>query len=261
MALCIFCGPTTEKMTKEHLWPKWVKEHHHRHGIGVGGYKTRRRRTNEGLRVYGTKGIELTARVVCEKCNQGWLSALEGHVKPLAIPLMLGQQHELTAENQVLLSTWISKLAMLYEHTGQGAKFFNQTDRSGLMERLEPPEDVEVWLASYVGPRALILSQHSATEPEWQSELDKFQVISGAVDRLAFQLVARRWKEPRPSDLEMEGFLSVSPWSPVATATWALATVRLWPVTTPCCSWPPRMDVDFEGFRQFADRWAGQTIF
>ena len=177
------------------------------------------------------------------------------------VPLMLGKELELQPESQILLSTWIAKLAMVYEHTGKHPEFFSQLDRQHLMQTLEPPEDAQVWLASYVGPRALVLSQHFITKPSLLSELEDCLVINtGAVDRLAFQLVARRWKEPRPSELELERFFSTSTSSAIS-ASWALATVRLWPVTMPTCFWPPRTDLDLDAFRRLADRWGGESIF
>src|SRR5215471_18081397 len=100
MAHCIFCGPTADKITREDIWPKWISKHHQRHGVGAQGYKARRRRLDEGLREFDTKEIDLKVRVVCKKCNNNWLSSLEDDVKPLAIPLMLGEESDLMPESQ-----------------------------------------------------------------------------------------------------------------------------------------------------------------
>lgn len=60
-------------------------------------------------------GRMFTARVkaVCEPCNSGWMSALEGRVKPYLLPMIKGEIVEIPPEAQESLAVWTLKTALM----------------------------------------------------------------------------------------------------------------------------------------------------
>ena len=77
------------------------------------------RRTDEhgNVRAFSNNKIELTAKVVCESCNTGWMSDLETDVKSALLPLVVGSPTVVSLDEQRLLAAWAQKTAMTLEHT------------------------------------------------------------------------------------------------------------------------------------------------
>jgi hypothetical protein len=73
---CGFCG--SEGVTKEHLWPDWVR----REIQDSRGYKTfvaeieRRGQTTR----YRSPSLEQRVRMPCDTCNHRWMSDLENEL-------------------------------------------------------------------------------------------------------------------------------------------------------------------------------------
>src|SRR5437764_13245065 len=98
---CVFCG-STEKLTGEHVWPKWIRKQFPpapsdvRHAI----------RTDEGVKEWGGPPFTQTVRDVCEPCNTGWMNDLEVAVQPSLKPLFAGRGRALHSEGQRTLAAW-----------------------------------------------------------------------------------------------------------------------------------------------------------
>src|SRR5262245_26970593 len=43
---------------------------------------------------------------VCRRCNNGWMSVLQEHTKPIIIPLLKGDTTLLNSDRQNTLATW-----------------------------------------------------------------------------------------------------------------------------------------------------------
>jgi hypothetical protein len=104
-------------------------------------------------------------RVVCQKCNGGWMSALEAQAKPLLLPLINGENGKISVEAQRVLATWASKTVMTAEFIHPKSAVIEVQERKLLMEHLLPPERWHVWMARYEGEvwRGLSMYQHSGT--------------------------------------------------------------------------------------------------
>jgi hypothetical protein len=95
----------------------------------------------------------LQIRVVCKKyCNNGWMSALEEDVKPILIPLMLGQPTALGQAEQRILATWITKTTMVFECARDRKEMSSSPEqRQYLMNHKEPPIGWIIWIGHYRG--------------------------------------------------------------------------------------------------------------
>ena len=96
--VCVFCGGSG--LTKEHVWPQWLnalpevhgpdpQPHVRRPHVVLG--MTRDPATGFPVHHPEQRGTEqppwdLQVRVVCGRCNSGWMAARERRIKPLLRP-------------------------------------------------------------------------------------------------------------------------------------------------------------------------------
>jgi hypothetical protein len=151
---CTFCGGF--KISKEHVFPDWLKElfprdadttHTATHFDWPKNFITKvpieKRKYRQGH--VGAQKV----RVVCERCNNGWLSALEEHTKPILLPLISGENCNLPLNSQTALATWAVKTSMTAEYLRPRDKGITQDERTWLMEYQVPPLNWFVWIATY----------------------------------------------------------------------------------------------------------------
>lgn len=103
---------------KEHAIPNWLIQYLNLkdwscRSIGYG---------NDGYALNSKANIgsqSLLAGRVCISCNNGWMSALEGNVKPVLISLLDASRTltDLNAEQRILLARWTVKTAYMINHT------------------------------------------------------------------------------------------------------------------------------------------------
>jgi hypothetical protein len=73
--------------------------------------------------------------VVCQSCNNGWMSKIETQAKESLIALMSGQSFILTTERQYKIARWAALKAMVYEYNVDGPLshltiFWSMSDRT-----------------------------------------------------------------------------------------------------------------------------------
>src|SRR5712691_7894058 len=114
---CIFCGGAG--LSKEHVWPVWTQDYMpfthieksmRREDFDNNKQVTRVMTTQQQGHMSTTK-----ARVVCKRCNNGWMSRLEKKAKPILIPLIRGEKKTLDKESQKIVAAWIAKTVMVAE--------------------------------------------------------------------------------------------------------------------------------------------------
>jgi hypothetical protein len=173
---CIFC--TGFRLTKEHLFADWLRELFPRsasdtHTMGEAEGEPWRIIRRQGHS--GSKKI----RAVCDTCNNGWISGIDDAAKHAATSLILGEARVVTPDMQRTLSSWFAKIAAVADSRDRRRSKVTQRQRTWLMEHHEPPEEWEIWIASYGGAdyRDLALFQNGG-------HLD-FSPVSGPSKKLA----------------------------------------------------------------------------
>ena len=120
---CIFCqaiAPGAE-ITQEHVWSDWVNDVLTRDVVGTGLRITRtligpgERREQRDWPTKKPASVKVGA--VCNTCNSGWMSDLEGIVIPLLKPAILGEATDLSIEEQLSVATWATTKSMAFEYT------------------------------------------------------------------------------------------------------------------------------------------------
>jgi hypothetical protein len=86
-------------------------------------------------------------RVVCAKCNNGWMSQLEHDVKGLLAGPIAGEEERLwSAADRIRIAVWIEKTCMVNEYSAPVvATTFPQ--RNHLMRTQHPSDGLAVWIA------------------------------------------------------------------------------------------------------------------
>lgn len=94
---CIFCG-SRENISQEHVVPNWLRKVIPRvdESHGFTGFSIRRLPDAKSI-IYQpgiafAEGNIANRRVymVCQRCNNGWMSRLQNELKPILTPLILG---------------------------------------------------------------------------------------------------------------------------------------------------------------------------
>jgi hypothetical protein len=91
-------------------------------------------------------------RVVCQACNNGWMSDVQNKAKPILIPFLTGEWPQLTYAQQVVLATWAIVFNMVYERGGPPENYaISQEDRDHVRNHQTPPSNWHVAIASLDG--------------------------------------------------------------------------------------------------------------
>lgn len=196
---CPFCGEHG-KSTKEHVWPKWLRE-----APGIGDLLSSARGERfeyeyNDLRFVDGRAVEIPRSVsvarwvpqitaqVCARCNNEWMSRLETRVRRMLSALVLqGAPVVLSAMQVRDLATWGVKTAMTYQlalRMDQGA--FTVSDYRGMAKAQAIPNRCKVWVRSSEGPQQYVATQYRGLVVPVLDEL----VEPTARDGLAFILIA-----------------------------------------------------------------------
>lgn len=145
---CIFCDGG--KLTREHIWPQWAADllPNSPHNTSLRGTLNPRGRLVGEPRLYRRQGgvKNVTVRVVCSICNNGWMSAIEERAKPTLRNLALGDPVEFDARTQKSLVDWIVLKMMIAEHSPPADPAFAQIDRVNFFLNREIPKGIEIFL-------------------------------------------------------------------------------------------------------------------
>lgn len=73
-------------------------------------------------------------------------------MKPILTPMLQGRRRSLTESEQRILSTWVIKTLLVFQYTFRPPRVSPRMFRN-LFDRQGPPDESNVWLARYFGPR------------------------------------------------------------------------------------------------------------
>lgn len=150
--LCIFCG-NEGQLSKEHIWPEWMRGYLPL--IGDGKYKTWSE-TFKWKDLLNTKSNtrpgHLTTkkvRVVCKSCNNGWMSTLESEAKHVIVRILQRQAFRIVATDQLILSQWITLKTIVGEHVEPDLYVTPKEDRRKFFESRIIPDFFAIYIGSH----------------------------------------------------------------------------------------------------------------
>ena len=100
---CRFCGATDRKITREHVWPRWLAD--------FLPPTTGRVLPSDGVAASGGEewqiGILWAALdTFCDTCNSGWMADIEGTARPNVGPMVQGRATRLDPDAQRTVANW-----------------------------------------------------------------------------------------------------------------------------------------------------------
>lgn len=157
MAMCGFCG--SAGVSKEHLWAGWLAATvlESRAPDGDKTFQAQIERGGE-TKTFPNRDLELTVKMPCEPCNNGWMSDLENDVRAFLSGMAFGGAKTiLDRARQRSLVRWLVKTAMVAEFTSPSTeqKYFTEVERREFKGLLAIPENLWIWLGRYDGVRPL----------------------------------------------------------------------------------------------------------
>jgi hypothetical protein len=235
-------------MTAEHLWSEWMGSLSQSKGF------TFRQKDEHGkiLKEWHSQSIDLTAKVVCEPCNGGWMSRLENqYAKPALTDLIIGNKALTISQSRAnSIALFAFKSAVIIDHMRRDKPpFFRRSARHEFRRALTIPDGVQMWLAGFL-PRGSgrFNTYYSDVSIDPRGRLDLY-VCTYGVRHFVFQVVAARYAGI-PSFSPKPGFeyLAVPFWPELVNISQGRA-------------WPPQ-DVlrSRSDFDKFSERWGEISI-
>ncbi len=147
---CIFCGG--QPLTREHIWANWFRAYlprtlpfYHSGRIVLNEDNTQ---THSSKKIAGDpKSRKL--RIVCNKCNNDWMSELQRATKPILIKLLHRQQISLTELRQRQLATWVAMTVICAEYLQPASVSIPVTARRWLFTKRTPPDNMRIWIGAF----------------------------------------------------------------------------------------------------------------
>jgi hypothetical protein len=152
--LCVFCG-SAAKMTNEHVWGKWLKRYvrqdMRKHSLGVAVVNRPGMPGEEHSYIRAGDPLASKVKVVCEKCNNTWLSEIQDRAKRYLVPLVKGQPTALGHEGQLAVATWATMATMTAEFLLRESvdRVITQAERTLFMGSKAPNPDWRIWIGRY----------------------------------------------------------------------------------------------------------------
>ena len=149
-SFCIFCGG--RPLTREHIWADWFRAYLPR---TLPFYHSGRIVLNEdNTQTRGSKKMSgdpksRKLRIVCNKCNNGWMSDLQNATKPILTPLLHHQQITLSEQRQRQLATWVAMTVICAEYLQPASVSIPVTARRWLFTNRTAPDNMRIWIGNF----------------------------------------------------------------------------------------------------------------
>jgi len=243
MKECAFCSHQG-KLSNEHIVSQWLK------GLFPGRI-TSIIGDGRGLKKpFTSESIDWKAKVVCEACNNNWMSDIESHhAKPILTPLVTGKM-DIPIDQAAAhsLALFVFKTAVILDHSNRSREpFFSRRIRHAFRIHRLIPSDVNMWMCGYAGHRAGVhaITLYHQAESTTGYRFDMY-ACTCAFGNFVFQMLAV--KQLRALQLRT---LSSAPKN---------VSIPFWPKIRDGFVWPPRLALmNRSDFNAFAARW-GQDI-
>lgn len=156
-------------LSKEHLWPDWLSKMYVRSGNEKHTFGSRthmnKEMTHDG--VYERPGLlySLKIRVVCQSCNNGWMSQVENETKPILLRMINGESHKIKDGELATLSFWVVMKVITAEFSEKSSKLHVTpvNERRAMMEERKIPNFFNIFLGVHSTGHNSAWHRHSWT--------------------------------------------------------------------------------------------------
>jgi hypothetical protein len=175
------------------------------------------------------------ARLVCDICNNGWMSRLEETNIPIISPMMQDTSKTLDREKQGSLAAWCIKMAFVNDWTrtgGREKKFYTRDETLAFAKHLTIPAETRIWIGRLMTSHLCRYTQYyKLIRPDDGIVFGTFSVTTLVVGHLVAQIV---------TDHILAEFGGLGRRSEPTHGPWETRLLRIWPVEKDLITWPPK---------------------
>jgi len=196
------------------------------------------------------RDLDTAAKIVCEECNNGWMSELENRSIPIMKSMVV---HRVPTQLQVsdiavLAAIGFKNAALADRMQTIRAPFFSQSERQLFADDLTLPGGLQMWLATMARQHGLFTS-HYVNTPKSGANSFEGHIFTYGAGHLVIQVAAWRWKKKS---------LRRHYRAPFATQDdrWRGYSAPCWPSDGSKVSWPAPAHLSDKLLYQFINRWS-----
>ena len=247
MKRCAFCPTEATKLSGEHIWDDWLNDE-----LPTKRFRVRQRKsTLEPFREYDACVLKEKLPVVCEKCNNTWMSDVTNRVKQSFAGMIISGAHvSLSRADTALLAAFAFMKSVVADHaTPKPEPFFTRAARESFRVSLAIPAGVQIWMAAFQGDyRYSGKCTTAILTPNAPGPIDGIEFFTSTyvVGHLVLQTLALRWAHLHQLATSLPDITPGTDWNP--------ATVQLWPDSSFPISWPPPKYLGENIIQRFIDR-------
>lgn len=229
------------------MWDDWINK-----DLPKTRYRARKQYSlGSPLMEYDTDRLNEKLPVVCNGCNNGWMSVLSLRVKERFSRAMLdGEPFSLGARDVAVLAAFLFMKAVVTNYIADDCEpFFTRAVRERFRASLTLPPALKAWFAAFQGKSRMstrsnfMINSTSEPGPLYGMEFGSFTYLVG---KLVLQLLAPRWKSVYHRGRPL---LSLTP-----HVYWEQATTLFWPNDGVFLSWPPAKYLGDDMIEAFVER-------
>ncbi len=245
---CVFCGNDAVPMTKEHIFANWIAGLYGHMPTGISQIVD----TNGVVRVWGTRVFQDRIGIVCENCNGGWMSQLEGRVSQILGPIIKsGWTSSLSPVSQSDIAFWAVKTAFVMDHMYREERLIPDSEYRAFYDARQPLPSHMVWIAERSNPADNLASSLKEQVLEIQVPSNNQDLAARISDDIAAG--ARIYRVTFSV-----GHLAVQVFGHTLPTTFDVTegpgnhefTRRIWPASSQTIIWPPPRPIeDIGGLR------------
>jgi hypothetical protein len=194
-------------------------------------------------RSWHAPNLNMTAKVVCKKCNETWMSDLENvHAKPAMSELILGNPvKEITSDRARRIAIFAFKTAVIANHMApKDDEFFTVSQRIKFRTSLGIPNKIRMYLFGLSPGMAGGIWSNNVYFPDKDVPDLTLNVCTFYVGQLGFQVVSTKTRTVTQVE---------------SLPTTPNLTCLFYPNIIPGTSWPFPIVLEREAFDTFASRW------
>lgn len=247
MRECAFCPNPAVSKGGEHIWSAWISR-----ALPHKKYRLREFSEN-GAKHWIKKTLNTKAAVVCESCNNGWMSKLENdHAKPALESLILRDRlSSLTPERLKSIANFAFKTAVVANHMESDRQpFFDVNARRSFAKSLTIPRGVQIWLSAFKEEGHGLARAVYHASPKNAVRPFELYVLTFGAGFLLFQFVGARW---------LNAGISGCPFVKQGSF-WNKFCIPFWPSDDNSVLWPPNKQFDLRLVRPFTLRWKDTSV-
>lgn len=184
---CAFCE-NSAKMSAEHLFGSWITD------LFPNAWESRLKTAVGDVTRWRSKSLDWKAKVVCETCNNTWMSDIENlHAKPVMTPLITGEiDIPIGYREARSLALYSFKAAIITDMSRRHREpFFSRRIRHAFRNGLNIPQFVNMWMCAYVPGATRVdfeFGYHKGYAPS--AHQLQLNVLTCGIGCFAFQVVS-----------------------------------------------------------------------